>query len=59
METLLNITYEEAILKVLGNMPIVFNADIGHVNPKMTFANGAVIDIKSFDKKGIVEFKLK
>ena len=56
-----DITYEEAIyesLKVL-NIPIIINADIGHVSPRMTIINGAIATITSSKGKGKIKFTLK
>ena len=51
-------TYEDAIVGALGKeMPIVMEADVGHVNPRMTFVNGCMAHIKSNDGKGSVEYK--
>ena len=36
-------TYVEALENALDNIPYVFNADIGHVSPKMTMVNGKVL----------------
>lgn len=44
-------TYQQALLKVFGEIPLVFNADIGHVPPKMTIINGAIAKIKYKNKK--------
>ena len=55
------LTYEEALKKVFGdtNIPVVFDADIGHVVPKMTFINGAIAHVIAKNGKGRVEFELK
>lgn len=52
-------TYEKALLKIFGKIPIVFDTDIGHVSPKMTIINGGVANIESKDGKGSINFKLK
>ncbi|EPD49777.1 hypothetical protein HMPREF1210_03224 [Paenisporosarcina sp. HGH0030] len=41
------------------NLPIIYNADIGHVPPQMTFVNGAYAVIKASDGKGEVTMTLK
>lgn len=42
--------YEDAVLSVLGDLdvPVVFNADVGHKAPRMTMINGAriVVEVK-------------
>ena len=53
------LTYQEALIKIFGNIPIVFNADIGHVAPKMTIINGSIAHIISKNKKGSIEFKME
>ena len=50
-------SYTEALDKV--GIPYVFNADIGHVAPKMTMINGAMITLKTGDNTGTIEFDLK
>lgn len=52
-------TYEKALLKIFGKIPIVFDIDIGHVSPKMTIINGGVANIESKDGKGSISFALK
>lgn len=47
-------TYEKALKKVFKNIPIIYNADIGHVPPKMTIINGSVANIKYKNNKGII-----
>ena len=52
-------TYEKALLKIFKKIPIIFDADIGHVAPKMTIINGAIATIESKDGKGSIRFELK
>lgn len=56
-----NISLEEAIQHSLGNLniPIILNADIGHVSPRITIINGAIATITSKAGKGNVTFLLK
>ena len=56
-----NISFKEAVTRVLGdlNIPIIINADIGHVAPRMTIINGAMCNIISEDGKGEISFKLE
>lgn len=56
-----DITFKEAVTRVLGdlNIPIIFNADIGHVSPRMTIINGAICNVISKDGKGEMTFELK
>lgn len=53
------ITYREAIDMALGDIPYIMDADIGHVNPKMTIINGSFGNIKYKDGKGSIEMRLK
>ena len=55
------ISFKEAVRRVLGdlNIPIIFNADIGHVSPRMTIINGAICNVISKDGKGEITFELK
>ena len=51
-------TYEEAIVGALGkDIPIIMEADVGHVNPRMTFVNGCMAHIQSEDGRGSVEYR--
>lgn len=56
-----DISFKEAIKHSLGdlNIPIIINADVGHVSPRMTFINGAIANITLKGNKGTVEFELK
>ena len=51
----INISYEKAIKMVLGklNVPIIYDADIGHVKPMITLINGSITTFKY--KKGKCE----
>lgn len=51
-------TYQDALKKIFGDIPIIFNADIGHVCPKMTMINGAIIEVICDDGKGNIKFRL-
>lgn len=46
------ISYEEAVSTVLGEIPIVVNADIGHKAPSMTIINGSVGNFLCRNGKG-------
>lgn len=52
-----DITFNETVKEVLGdlNIPIICDADIGHVSPQMAIVNGAVLKITSENGKGKVE----
>ncbi len=54
-----SMTYEKALKKVFFNIPIIWNADIGHVAPKMTIINGSIAHIESKDGIGKIEMEEK
>lgn len=58
---LYDISYEEAVLSVLGelNVPIILEADIGHKPPQMTIVNRALATIESEDGKGTLTYQYK
>ena len=47
-----SMTYEKALKEAFPNLPIIMNADIGHVPPKMTIINGSIAHIESSNGKG-------
>ena len=51
-------SYAEAANKILGDAPVILDADVGHVPPKMTFINGALARVTSDGGKGAVEMFL-
>ncbi|MBO5142459.1 MAG: LD-carboxypeptidase [Clostridia bacterium] len=58
--TTLDLSYEDAIQRALGEkIPIIMDADIGHVAPKFTVINGAIGHIKAENGKGELEMILK
>lgn len=56
-----DISFKEALIHSLDELkiPVIFNADIGHVSPRMTIINGAIAHIISSGGKGTISFKLK
>lgn len=54
-----NISYSDTLKDILGdlNVPIVYNADIGHVPPQMSIINGSITEIISKDGKGVITCK--
>lgn len=56
-----NISFEESVMEILEDLkvPIIFEADIGHVAPQMTLINGAIADIKSKKGKGEILFDVR
>lgn len=57
--THIGMTYEKALQDVFEDIPIIYDADIGHVCPKMTIINGSIANIKYKNNKGIIEQYLK
>lgn len=54
-----SMTYFEALKEMLGDIPIIMDADIGHVAPKMTLINGCLCNIKYENNKGVIKQYLK
>ncbi len=50
-----SMTYNKAFEKIFGNIPIIMDADIGHVAPKMTIINGSIAKITWKNNKGKIE----
>lgn len=49
-----NFTYQEALKRMFPELPIIFNADIGHIPPKMTIINGSIAHITCKNGKGAI-----
>lgn len=54
-----NITYQEVLKKIFKDIPLIFNADIGHVVPKMTIINGSIAHIISNNGTGKIELRME
>ena len=56
-----DIDFKEAVFDAIGslNIPIICDADIGHVSPQLAIVNGAILKITSENGKGKVETFLK
>lgn len=54
-------TFNDAVKIALEDLkiPVICDADIGHVSPQMAIVNGAILKITSENGKGIVETKLQ
>lgn len=50
---------EEAILKAFPNIPVLYQADIGHTYPHMTMINGALLHLTYQRKHASLTFELK
>lgn len=57
----MNVSYEKTIKKVLGklNVPILYDADIGHVKPMITLVNGSITTFKYKEGKCEIITELK
>ena len=55
----LGYTYEEAVLSVLEeyNVPVIFDADIGHKGPQFTIVNGALATVTCQDGRGTYQIQ--
>lgn len=56
-----DISFENALKKSLENLnvPILWDLDFGHVSPRMTIINGALVEINYRDGKGNIDFSLR
>ena len=56
-----DIGFNQTVKDVLGdlNIPIICDADIGHVAPQFAMVNGAVLEVSSENGKGKVKTWLK
>ena len=60
-EEIAELTYEDAVLQELGelNVPIIFDADVGHIMPIIPFINGAYSTVTIKNGKAKFDYKLK
>ena len=56
-----DISYVEVLEDMLLdlNVPVIYDADIGHVSPQLSMINGAIIDLDYNNGKANVRFELK
>lgn len=47
-------SYQDALKKLFPSIPLIFNADIGHVPPKMTIINGSIAKVTCKEGKGAI-----
>ena len=52
-------SYLEALELALGDIPYVMDADIGHIIPRFTLINGAMMTLDTYGNKGKISFELK
>lgn len=57
----INMSFEDAIKRVIdiSKIPVIIDADFGHVPPRMSIINGAYATVISKEGKGKIEFLLK
>lgn len=60
-KSMLNKSYQEIVMQSLNelNIPIIFDADIGHKNPSIPMINGAIAEITSSKGKGKIKYIFK
>lgn len=53
-----NVDYKDAIMSILGDLdvPIIFDADIGHKGPQFSIIEGAIAQVTSTNGKGVLEY---
>jgi len=54
-----DLTYEKVFKKVFGKIPVILEADVGHVRPSLPIINGAIATLKYKNHKGSIKFELK
>ncbi len=52
-------TYKDAILKALPDMPVLYDADIGHTFPAMTMIAGSIVKAKYHNGHADISFVLR
>ncbi|MBQ9279586.1 MAG: LD-carboxypeptidase [Clostridia bacterium] len=58
--SMLDLSYEEAVKMALGDeVPVIMEADIGHVAPKFTLINGAIGHFEAQEGRGSLEMRLE
>lgn len=55
----LGLTYRDMITAALPELPLVLEADVGHVSPRMTMVNGALATLTVRDGKGTLTMEWK
>ena len=57
-QTFVDMTYEQAAIDALGgDIPLIMEADVGHVSPRMTFVNGCMAHVEAADGKGRIRYE--
>ena len=57
IEEICDITFVEVLHELLDdlNIPVIYDADVGHVSPQISLINGAIIDLKYENKKATIK----
>jgi len=55
----LDLTYRDMIEQALPDLPLVLEADVGHVPPRMTMINGALATLTTENGKGTLTMTLE
>ncbi len=55
----MDLSYREMIEQALPDVPLVLEADVGHVPPRMTMINGALATLEAKDGKGTLTMRLE
>ena len=55
------LTIDQVIKDAIGdlNIPVIYDADIGHLSPQMPIVSGAILEIKSKSGKGSIKNYIK
>lgn len=56
--TMLGMTYREAAVRALPDLPLVMEADVGHIPPRMTLINGSLATLKAAEGRGTLTMEL-
>ena len=52
-------SYEEALQNITEDIPLIYQADIGHTSPSMTMINGAILHLSYHDHKATLKFECR
>ncbi len=52
-------SYEEALQNITEDIPLIYQADIGHTSPSMTMINGAILHLSYHDHKASLKFECR
>ena len=55
----MELSYEDMITQALPDLPLVMEADVGHVPPRMTIINGAMATLQATDGHGQLHMTLR